>query len=55
MKKDYQMDGTGGMKGTPGLTAPGATNTLSVNVFTALGKTTVGKRTKPFGDALGFP
>src|SRR5580704_8160151 len=34
--------------------APVALNTLSVNVFTAPGKTMVGERPKPFGEALGF-
>jgi hypothetical protein len=34
--------------------APVALNTLSVNVFTAPGKTMVGARPKPFGEALGF-
>jgi glyoxylase-like metal-dependent hydrolase (beta-lactamase superfamily II) len=29
-------------------------NTLSVNVFTAPGKTMVGERPKPFGEAFGF-
>jgi glyoxylase-like metal-dependent hydrolase (beta-lactamase superfamily II) len=38
------MDGTNGLKET----------TLSVNVFTAPGKTMVGERPKPFGEALGF-
>ena len=37
-----------------GVTAPVASNTLSVNVFTAPGKTMVGERPKPFGEALGF-
>ena len=32
--------------------APVALNTLSVNVFTAPGKTMVGERPKPFGEAL---
>ena len=36
------------------MTAPVASNTLSVNVFTAPGKTMVGERPKPFGEALGF-
>ncbi len=31
-----------------------ATSTLGVNVFTAPGKTMVGERPKPFGEALGF-
>src|SRR5271155_3275195 len=35
-------------------TAPVASNTLSVNVFTAPGKAMVGERPKPFGEALGF-
>jgi glyoxylase-like metal-dependent hydrolase (beta-lactamase superfamily II) len=47
------MDGTNGPKETARVTAP-VTNTLSVNVFTAPGKTMVGKRTKPFGEPLGF-
>src|SRR3984957_19783579 len=34
--------------------APVVLNTLSVNVFTAPGKTMVGERPKPFGEALGF-
>ena len=34
------------------MTAPVALNTLSVNVFTAPGKTMVGERPKPFGEAL---
>jgi len=34
--------------------APVALNTLSVNVFTAPGKTMVGERPKPFGEAFGF-
>jgi hypothetical protein len=55
MKKDYQRNGTGGMKETTGITAPGATNTLSVNVFTAPGKAMVGERPKPFAEVLGFP
>jgi glyoxylase-like metal-dependent hydrolase (beta-lactamase superfamily II) len=33
---------------------PIASSTLSVNVFTAPGKTMVGERTKPFGEPLGF-
>ena len=36
------------------MTAPAAPNTLSVNVFTAPGKTMVGERPKPFGEALAF-
>jgi glyoxylase-like metal-dependent hydrolase (beta-lactamase superfamily II) len=46
------MDGTNGLKESA--TAPVASNTLSVNVFTAPGKTMVGERPKPFGEALGF-
>ena len=38
------------MPGTNGPKEP----TLSVNVFTALGKAMVGERPKPFGQALGF-
>jgi glyoxylase-like metal-dependent hydrolase (beta-lactamase superfamily II) len=48
------MDGTNGLKETTRVTAPVALNTLSVNVFTAPGKTMVGERPKPFGEALGF-
>src|SRR6202023_3591598 len=36
------------------MTTPTASNTLGVNVFTAPGKTMVGERPKPFGEALGF-
>jgi glyoxylase-like metal-dependent hydrolase (beta-lactamase superfamily II) len=36
------------------MTAPAVANTLSVNVFTAPGKTMVGERPRPFGEALGF-
>ena len=48
------MDGTNGLKETTRVTAPVASNTLSVNVFTAPGKTMVGERPKPFGEAFGF-
>src|ERR1700733_3002889 len=48
------MDGTNGLKETKRVTAPVASNTLSVNVFTAPGKSMVGERPKPFGEALGF-
>src|SRR5580658_3635039 len=48
------MDGTNGLKEATHLTAPVTSNTLSVNVFTAPGKTMVGERPKPFGGALGF-
>ena len=34
--------------------APVALNMLSVNVFTAPGKTMVGERPRSFGEALGF-
>jgi glyoxylase-like metal-dependent hydrolase (beta-lactamase superfamily II) len=36
------------------MTAPVASNTLSVNVFTAPGKAMVGERPRPFGEPLGF-
>jgi hypothetical protein len=53
------MDGTSGPKETTRVTSPVAShtpesNTLSVNVFTAPGKTMVGQRPKPFGEAFGF-
>ena len=48
------MDGTNGLKETTRVTAPVASNTLGVNVFTAPGKTMVGERPKPFGEAFGF-
>ena len=48
------MDGANGLKETTRVTAPVTSNTLSVNVFTAPGKTMVGERPKPFGEALGF-
>src|SRR5271170_3040515 len=48
------MDGTNGLKETTRVTAPVASNTLSVNVFTAPGKAMVGERPRPFGEALGF-
>jgi hypothetical protein len=48
------MDDPNGLKETTGATAPAASNTLSVNVFTAPGKPMVGERPKPFGEALGF-
>jgi putative intracellular protease/amidase len=41
------MDRTNGLEQT-------ASTSLSVNVFTALGKAMVGDRPKPFGEALGF-
>src|SRR6202047_3730959 len=48
------MDGTNALKETTRVTAPVATNTLSVNVFTAPGKVMVGERPKPFGEPRGF-
>jgi hypothetical protein len=36
------------------MTASIASNTLSVNIFTAPGKAMVGERPKPFGEPLGF-
>jgi glyoxylase-like metal-dependent hydrolase (beta-lactamase superfamily II) len=48
------MDGTNGLQETTRVTAPVASNTLSVNVFTAPGKAMVGERPRPFGEALGF-
>jgi len=54
IERDYQMDGTNGLKDTTRVAAPVAWNTLSVNVFTAPGKAMVGERPRPFGEALGF-
>ena len=49
------MDGTNGPKEiAPVASNTPESNTLSVNVFTAPGKTMVGERPKPFGEALGF-
>jgi glyoxylase-like metal-dependent hydrolase (beta-lactamase superfamily II) len=48
------MGGAIGPKETAGVTAPVASSTLSVNVFTAPGKAMVGERPRPFGEALGF-
>jgi glyoxylase-like metal-dependent hydrolase (beta-lactamase superfamily II) len=48
------MDGTNRPKEPTRLTAPAASTTLSVNVFTAPGKAMVGERPRPFGEALGF-
>src|SRR6202166_2277530 len=48
------MGGTNVVKETTRESAPVASNTLSVNVFTAPGKTMVGERPKPFGEAFGF-
>jgi hypothetical protein len=47
------MDGTNGQE-TTRVTAPVASNTLSVNVFTAPGKAMVGERPRPFGEAFGL-
>src|SRR5579863_7711790 len=44
------MDGKNGQNETTRVTAPVATNPLSVNVFTAPGKVMVGERPKPFGE-----
>ena len=48
------MDGTNALKETTRVTAPVASSTLGVNVFTAPGKVMAGERTKPFGEPLGF-
>jgi glyoxylase-like metal-dependent hydrolase (beta-lactamase superfamily II) len=48
------MAGTNGVNETTPVTATAASGALSVNVFTAPGKTMVGERPKPFGEALGF-
>src|SRR6202162_3050991 len=48
------MDGTNGLKEAARVIPPVALTRLSVNVFTAPGKTMVGERPKPFGEALGF-
>jgi hypothetical protein len=48
------MEATNGLKETTLVTAPVASNTLSVNVFTAPGKAMVGERPRPFGEPLGF-
>jgi len=53
-RKEYQMVVTNELKEAAHVTAPVALNTLSVNVFTAPGKTMVGERPRPFGEALGF-
>ena len=47
------MCGTNGLKETTRVSAPVA-SALNVNVFTAPGKSMVGERQKPFGEALGF-
>jgi hypothetical protein len=48
------MGGTNGLKETTRVTVPVVSNALSVNVFTAPGKTMVGERPRPFGEAFGF-
>ena len=48
------MGGANGVKETTSAIASAALHTLGVNVFTAPGKTMVGERPKPFGEALGF-
>ncbi len=48
------MAATNGPKETTRVTAPVASKPLSVAVFTAPGKTMVGERPKPFGEALAF-
>jgi len=44
------VDGTNGLKEVTRVTAPVASNRLSVNVFTSPGKAMVGERPKPFGE-----
>jgi hypothetical protein len=48
------MVGTNGLNETTPMTVPIASNTLSVNIFTAPGKAMAGERPKSFGEALGF-
>ena len=48
------MVSTNELKQAASVIAPVAFKTLSVNVFTAPGKTMVGERPKPFGEPLGF-
>jgi glyoxylase-like metal-dependent hydrolase (beta-lactamase superfamily II) len=48
------MDSGNGPTGTTPVIASGASTKLSLNVFTAPGKTMAGDRTKPFGEPLGF-
>src|ERR1700721_647277 len=48
------MDAQAGLKEATRVTSPVASNTLGVNVFTVPGKTMVGERPRPFGEALGF-
>src|SRR5579871_6359618 len=48
------MADTKGLQETTRASAPAASSTLGVNVFTAPGKAMVGERPRPFGEALGF-
>ncbi len=48
------MGSTNALKETTGASAPVPSRTLSVNVFTAPGKTMVGERPRPFGEAFAF-
>src|SRR5579862_3652344 len=48
------MADTKGPQETTRASAPAASSTLGVNVFTAPGKAMVGERPRPFGEALGF-
>ena len=48
------MAATNEVKEATRTVVPVASSSLSVNVFTAPGKTMVGERPKPFGEALGF-
>ncbi len=48
------MGSPNAVKETTRATAAGDSSKLGVNVFTAPGKTMVGERPKPFGEALGF-
>src|SRR5580700_335759 len=48
------MGATNGVKETTPVIAAVVSNRLGVNVFTAPGKTMVGERPKPFGEAFGF-
>jgi glyoxylase-like metal-dependent hydrolase (beta-lactamase superfamily II) len=54
VERKSEMDVASGLGETARATAPVASSTLSVNVFTAPGKAMVGERPKPFGEALGF-
>src|SRR3974390_148850 len=54
VERSRNMDGTDELKKTARVAAPATSNTLSFNVFTAPGKTMVGERPRPFGEALGF-